>query len=123
MSMLKTPAKRAEWVYGQPMAPCPTCGSYNMAPRMPINMDVTGNETVPQMLSKWAQATNSGATHLQGLAYYVCRDCGHHGPAVDCAGRTSEECRADRQLNAEMKRLWNTQGAHKVPTVLVSGKR
>lgn len=31
------------------------------------------------------------------------------GPAVDCTGRTSEDCRADRALNAEMKRLWNTQ--------------
>jgi hypothetical protein len=31
------------------------------------------------------------------------------GPSVDSAGRTSEECRGDRFLNDEMKRLWNTQ--------------
>ena len=29
LSVMKDPAKRAEWVYGQPMAPCPACGSYN----------------------------------------------------------------------------------------------
>ena len=36
-------------------------------------------------------------------------DCGHKGPAVDCTGRTSEDCCADKALNAEMKRLWNAQ--------------
>lgn len=51
----------------------------------------------------------AGAPPLQGLAYYACWDCFHKGPAVDCTGRTSEECRADRALNAEMKRLWNAQ--------------
>jgi len=109
MLNLKDPAKRAEWVYGQPMAPCPKCGSYNMKPQIPIAMETTGDETAPQLVGKWARATKAGATPLQGPAYYACWDCFHKGPAVDCTGRTSEECRADRALNAEMKRLWNAQ--------------
>lgn len=109
MLNLKDPAKRAEWVYGQPMAPCPACGSYNMKPQMPIALETTGDETMPQLVGKWARATKAGATPLQGPAYYMCWDCLHKGPAVDCTGRTSEDCRADRALNAEMKRLWNAQ--------------
>ena len=109
LNMLKDPAKRAEWVYGQPMAPCPKCGSYKMKPQMPILLDTTGGETVPQLLGKWARATRAGATPLEGPCYYACWDCFHKGPAVDCAGRTSEECRADPALNSEMKRLWNAQ--------------
>ncbi len=109
MLNLKDPAKCAEWVYGQPMAPCPACGSYNMKPQMPIALETTGDETMPQLVGKWARATKAGATPLQGPAYYMCWDCHHKGPAVDCTGRTIEECRADRALNAEMKRLWNAQ--------------
>ena len=109
MLNLKDPASRAAWVYGQPMAPCPACGSYKMKPQMPIQMALTGDETVPQALGKWARATKAGATPLEGLCYYMCWDCGHKGPAVDCTGRTSEDCRQDRALNAEMKRLWNEQ--------------
>jgi hypothetical protein len=109
LNMLKDPAKRAEWVYGQPMAPCPACGSYNMKPQIPIALETTGTETAEQLVGKWARATKAGATPLQGPAYYACWDCFHKGPAVDCAGRTSEDCRADPALNAEMKRLWNAQ--------------
>ncbi len=36
LTMMNDAAKRAEWVYGQPMAPCPACGSYNMKPQIPI---------------------------------------------------------------------------------------
>lgn len=109
-NQLPTAADRAAWVYGQPMAPCPVCGSYNMGPQIPIDLETTGDETVPQLVGKWARATVAGGTPLQGVAYYMCRDCLHKGPAVDCIGRTSEACRADRALNAEMKRLWNAQG-------------
>jgi len=98
MLKLKDQAKRAEWVYGQPMAPCPKCGSYNMKPQIPIAMETTGDETAPQLVGKWAQATKAGATPVQGPAYYACWDCFHKGPAVDCTGRTSEDCRADRAL-------------------------
>jgi len=94
LNMLKDPAKRAEWVYGQPMAPCPKCGSYNMKPQIPIAMETSGAETMPQLVGKWARATKAGSTPLQGPAYYCCWDCHHKGPAVDCTGRTSEECRA-----------------------------
>ena len=109
MLNLKDPAKRAEWVYGQPMAPCPKCGSYNMKPQIPIALETTGDETAQQLVGKWARATKAGATPVQGPAYYCCWDCFHKGPAVDCTGRTSEDCRADRALNADMKRLWNAQ--------------
>ncbi len=90
LNMLKDPAKRAEWVYGQPMAPCPKCGSYNMKPQIPIALDVAGDDTTAQLVGKWARATKAGATPLQGPAYYACWDCGHKGPAVNCTGRTSE---------------------------------
>ena len=109
LNMLKDPAKHAEWVYGQPMAPCPACGGYNMKPQIPIAMPTTGKETIPEIVGKYARFVKAGATPLQGPAYYGCWDCGHKGPAVDCTGRTSEDCRADRALNAEMKHLWNTQ--------------
>lgn len=111
----KDPASRAAWVYGQPMAPCPKCGSYNMMPAMPIKLDVSGSETVPQLVGKWARATKAGATPLAGQAYYYCTDCYHKGPAVDCTGRTSEEARQDRALNTEMKRLWNEQAPEVKP--------
>lgn len=105
----KDPAARAAWIYGQPMAPCPKCGSYNMKPQMPIKISLTNDETAKTILSKWAQATNSGATPLEGQCYYMCFDCLHKAPSVDCTGRTKEECGQDRALNDEMKRLWNTQ--------------
>lgn len=111
MSLFNSPKERAAWVYGQPMEPCPACGSYNMKPQVPIALETAGDETAGQLVRKWARATKAGATPLQGQAYYVCWDCGHKGPAADCAGRTSEEARQDPALNAEMKRLWNTQGA------------
>lgn len=109
MLNLQDPAKRAEWVYGQPMAPCPACGSYDMRPQMPIEIELSGQEKTPELMRRWIQATKAGATPLAGPAYYMCWECGHKGPAVDCAGRTSEDARQDRALNAEMKRLWNTQ--------------
>lgn len=106
---LKDPAKRAAWVHGQPMAPCPKCGSYNMKAQMPIKLDAAGDETAVQLVGKWAQATKAGATALEGPCYYVCWDCRHRGPAVDCSGRNSEDARRDSALNSEMKRLWNEQ--------------
>ena len=106
---MKDPASRAAWVYGQPMAPCPACGSYNMKPQMPIQIELTGTETARQLMGKWARAKKAGATPLEGPCYYMCGVCLHKGPAVDCTGRTSEDAGQDRALNAEMKRLWNAQ--------------
>lgn len=108
----KDPAEQAAWVHGQPMAPCPKCGSYNMRPQMPIRLELTGNETAQQAVNKWARATETGASQLDGPCYYMCMDCLHKGPAVNCAGRNSEEARKDRALNSEMKRMWNEQEAH-----------
>lgn len=107
LDFLKDPKKRAEWVYGEVMAPCPKCGSYNMRPQIPIVINEPAAKGVPALLGQWARATKAGATPVQGPAYYCCWGCGHKGPSVDCTGRTSEECRADKALNAEMKRLWN----------------
>lgn len=81
-----------------------------MKPQMPIRMAIAGDETVPQLFGKWARAKKEGATPLEGPCYYMCWNCGHKGPAVDCTGRTSEECCVDKDLNSEMKRLWNMQG-------------
>ena len=104
------PAKRAEFIHGQRMEPCPSCGSYKMMAQVPIVLDTNGSESAKQTLAKWVRATKSGATPVEGPAYYVCEDCGHKGPAVDCTGRTSEDCRSDPKLASEMKRLWNSQG-------------
>ena len=52
--IIKDPAKRAEWLYGQPMTPCPACGSYDMKPQMPIQIKgVTGNETARELIGKY----------------------------------------------------------------------
>lgn len=59
MLNMKDPAKRAEWVYGQPMAACPKCGSYNMKPQIPIALETTG-------AAKVAQATASGDCMASG---------------------------------------------------------
>jgi hypothetical protein len=107
--LAKTPAERAAWVYGQPMEPCPKCGSYNMKPQMPIKTDIVVGDDVHKILGKWVRATKDGNTPLEGPCYYMCWDCGQKATAVDCTGRTSEECRRDAALNTEMKRLWNTQ--------------
>ena len=29
-AIFRSPAKRAEFVFGQPMQPCPQCGGYNL---------------------------------------------------------------------------------------------
>ena len=72
-------------------------------------MSVAGELVDPDV----AQRVLVERRHLVG--YHVaqtssmCCCCGHKGPSVDCSGRTSEDCRQDRTLNAEMKRLWNEQ--------------
>lgn len=106
---LKDPASRAAWTYGQPMSPCPSCGSYKMKPQTPIKIELSGDETPAQLVGKWARASKSGATQLEGPVYFICWDCGHKGPSVDCTGRTREDVGQDRALNAEIKRLWNEQ--------------
>jgi len=106
-----TPKQNAEFIYGQPMEPCPACGSYNMKPQMPIKLSAGSDlKSAKALLGEWARAQKPDGTPLEGPAYYMCFDCFHKAPAVDCTGRTSEACRADANLNSEMKRLWNGQG-------------
>lgn len=106
---LSDPASRAAWVYGQPMAACPRCGSYDMKPQTPIMIDMTGEETPRQLLGKWVRTTKAGATPLEGPVFMMCWECGHKGPSVDCSGRTREDVGMDPAVNAEIKRLWNSQ--------------
>ena len=64
---LKKPAARAEWIYGQPMAPCPACGSYNMKPQMPVKIGLAGDDTAMQAFGKLARAMKSGPVVLEGF--------------------------------------------------------
>jgi hypothetical protein len=108
MLNLKDPAQRAEWVYGQKMEPCPTCGAYDMKPQMPIVIDLEDVNNGVDLARKWAKAVKDGAL-LEGPCYYICWKCGHKGPSVDQKGRSSDEARKDAELNREMKKLWNNQ--------------
>ncbi|MDB6027534.1 MAG: hypothetical protein JWM68_3757 [Verrucomicrobiales bacterium] len=111
MSILKDPAKRAEWIYGQPMKPCPKCKSYNFKHQTPIKMDepIHSNDSVAQAVGKWARAIKSGNTPLEGPVFMMCFDCGHKGPSVDCTGRTSEDVGRDKAVSDSVKKLWNEQ--------------
>ena len=63
MLNLKNPAERAEWIYGQPMAPCPACGSYNMKPQMPVKIGLADDDTAMQALGKLALGGKACAAH------------------------------------------------------------
>lgn len=93
------------------MEPCPKCGGYNLQSQTPIKLaePITKGDTARSILGKYARAIKGGATPLEGPCFIQCRDCRHKGPAVDCSGRTSEEVGQDREVYAEMKRLWKEQ--------------
>ena len=110
--IIKNPAKRAEFVFGQPMQPCPKCGGYNLRSQTPIDCHILPTDTAKELLGKWARATKDGATRLEGPVFIMCGDCRHKGPAVDCSGRTREEVGQDPLVSAEMKRLWNEQSSN-----------
>ncbi len=101
--------ENTKFIFGQEMQPCPKCGSYNIGYQTPIVCEVTGHESIRELLTKFARATKAGATPLQGPVYLHCRECSHKGPAVNCSGRTVEEIGQDRTVAAEVKRLWNEQ--------------
>ena len=101
--------RRAEMIFGQPMNPCPKCGSYNLRYRTPIQMEAPESDDPKALLGAWARATKSGNTPLEGPCYLMCRECRHEGPAVDCTGRTSEDVGKDPEVAKEIKRLWNAQ--------------
>ena len=111
MNPFKDPARRAEFIFGQPMKPCPKCGSYNLKFQTPIVMKepIAEGDTAKQMVGKWARAVIGGATPLEGPVFIMCFDCFHNGPAMDCRGMTSEEVGRDRYVSGTFKRLWNEQ--------------
>jgi hypothetical protein len=104
-------ADRAKFIFGQPMNPCPECGSYNIGYSMPIKLDdpLPDPLTPKSLLSAWAKATKGGRTPLEGTCRLMCKECGHYGPSVDVSGRTSEDVGQDKVVAAETKRLWNQQ--------------
>ena len=86
-------------------APCPECGSWDLIGQSPIDVDIDVSDA-RKALGQYARAKKTGATPLKGPCFIMCKDCGHKGPAVDCAGRTSEDVGADPAVFTEMKRLW-----------------
>jgi len=109
---LGTPAERCAWVFGQPMEPCPKCGSYKLTYQTPIKLDepLPDDLDAKKLLGAWARARSGGATPLEGTSYLMCKDCWHKGPSVDVSGRTSEDVGRDPAVATEIKRLWNAQG-------------
>jgi hypothetical protein len=121
MSRFPRTAKTAAFVFGQPMNPCPKCGSFNMFWQTPIRMDkepILATDTANQLIGKWARAIKDGNTPLEGPVFLMCRDCYHKGPALDCMGRTREDIGRDPVVAKEVKRLWNEQsgGRHFLET-------
>jgi hypothetical protein len=101
----------AKLIYGDYMTPCVKCGSWDFCPQTPIEIkeEIPKNFTPKQLLGIWARARREGKTPLKGPCFFMCKTCGHKGPAVDCSGLTSEFVRKDPKIYAEMKRLWNEE--------------
>lgn len=64
------PTKRCEFIFSQPMKPCPKCGSYKLIYHTPVIEN---------------QRAGS-AMMLKGPVFIMCKNCFHDGPAVDCTG-------------------------------------
>ena len=104
-----TPAERCEFVFGQPMEPCPECGSYKLMYQSPIKLDEPPPDKpdAKALLRSWARAHRNGSPMLEGPVYMACQECWHYGPAMDCSGRTSDDVSHDPAVATEVKRLWN----------------
>lgn len=104
-----TPAERCEFVFGQPMQPCPKCGSYRLTYQTPIKLaePLPDKPDAKALLRAWARAHREGSPMLEGPVYIACQECWHHGPALDCSGRTSDDVSHDVAVASEVKRLWN----------------
>lgn len=102
---------RARMIYNQEMKPCPKCGSWNFRPQTPIQLELDADDinNPKRAIGKWVAAHKGGSPMLKGPCFFMCLDCDHKGPAVDCSGRTSEEVGQDPVVWKEMKRLWNEQ--------------
>jgi len=109
IEILRDPAKRCEFVFGQPMIPCPKCGGFDIGYSTPIKIDDECPNTAKGIFSAWAKARKDGKTPLEGTCRIMCRKCGHLGPSVDVTGRTAEEVGMDPFVATEAKRLWNSQ--------------
>lgn len=106
----KDPAKRAEFLFGEPMKTCPKCGSWNFKYQTPIQLVETVDELEPEKLVRsWAKSMKTNGGLLEGPVFIMCFDCAHKGPAVDCTGRTSAEVGQDPVVSKEVRRLWNEQ--------------
>lgn len=112
---MRDPKAKCEWIFGQPMNPCPKCGGYDLMYQTPIQLSEPVGDTPRDIVRAWARATRAGRTPLEGPVYLMCRTCGHHGPALDCSGRTQEDVGRDPAVAREVKRLWNEQPREEVP--------
>ena len=91
--------------------PCPKCGSWNIKPQMPIDVEIDITDA-RKALGQYARAIKAGATPLKGPCFIMCFDCGHKSPAVDCSGMTSEEVGRDKRVWSEMVKLWVEDSQH-----------
>ena len=109
--------KRIKMIYNQDMNPCPVCGSWHFIAQTPIQLELDADdiENPRKAIGKWVAAHKDGPPMLKGPCFFMCFDCGHKGPAVDCSGRTSEEVGQDPVVWKEMKRLWNEQAPNVAP--------
>lgn len=106
--MKNVTAKQAEFIFGQPMNPCPKCGSYNLSYRTPIVLDVTDDDSPKAILGKYAKALRQGPV-LEGPVYMICSDCLHRGPAIDCSHMTYDEMKKSKDVAKKVKAAWNCQ--------------
>ena len=100
-------AKQAEFIFGQPMKPCPKCGSYSLAYRTPIVLD-TDDDSPKTILGRLAKALKQGPV-LEGPVYMICCDCLHRGPAIDCSHMTYDEMMKSEDVVKKVKAAWNCQ--------------
>jgi hypothetical protein len=92
------------------MNKCPKCNSRNIKPQTPIKipdnieLDI---DNPKELLGQYAKIIKEGKTKLEGPVYFMCFDCFHKGPSLDCSGKTSEEVGQDPIIYQKMKDLWN----------------
>ena len=101
-------AERAEFIFGQKMEPCPNCGGYHFAYRVPIRIDVDNDDNAREWIKKLAIAYRNGPV-MEGIAYIVCCDCQHRGPEFNCSHLSYDDVMKSEDVANEIKRLWNSQ--------------
>lgn len=108
---MKYDAKRAQFIFGMPMKPCPKCGGYNIRHQTPIQMKepILAGDTARQIVGKWARAVRDGDNFVAALEAHHEHRTLKQGPAMDCTGRTAEDVGRDPVVASTVKRLWNEQ--------------